>query len=188
MTIRLRNSRGSVLADSAVGMWLVIGGVIFGALVLLNVGSLIYFKIKLGYIVNATATYASSMPPGGTRNAAITTFANNTMTAMGFNPANFTIGISDTTIVTRPAVKINFTTHLTTLVSNALLTTFIPQQIMLSETSVAAQKYWYWGDGELINPFGGTCTFPLVNSTGALPNDGLPAYKIGLFTSLQRVR
>lgn len=172
-----RNNRGN-LADSAVGMYMVITGLILGTVLLLNAGGFIYYKLKLGFIANSTATYASGLPNNAARNGLVTNYANQTLTSMGFNPSAVTVNISDTSIVTRPGVIISVTCPLSSLIN---FCNIVPSSITLSECAVAAQKYWYWGDGQLINPFGGHCTFPIVNSTGNLPNDGLPAWKCTLF-------
>lgn len=179
----LRNKRG-ILADSAVGLYLVITGMILGTVFLLNAGGFIYYKIKLGFIANSTATYAAGLPRTASRNGLIKTYADQALTSMGFNPSAVTLDISDTTIVTRPAVKISVTSPLATLINFGGI---VPSQITLSDSAVAAEKYWYWGEGQLINPFGGHCTFPLANGTGVLPNDGLPAYECTLFT-IRKIR
>jgi len=173
-----RNCRGAVLADSAVGLYLVITGMIFGVILLLNAGGFVYYKMKLGFIANSTATYACGLPNNSARNGLVTNYANQTLQSMGFNPSAVAVTISDTTIVTRPAVKILVNCPLSSLIN---FCNMIPAQITLTESAVATQKYWYFGDGQLINPFGGHCTFPLVNSTGVLPNDGLPAWQCTLF-------
>jgi hypothetical protein len=173
-----RNCRGQVLADSAVGLYLVITGLVLGVVLLLNAGGFTYYKLKLGFIANSTATYASGLPTNSARNGLITTYANQCLQSMGFNPSAVTVTIKDTTIVTRPAVQILVNCPLSTLINFCNL---VPSQISLSESAVAAQKYWYWGDGQLVNPVGGHCTFPIVNSTGVLPNDGLPAWQCTLF-------
>lgn len=180
---RRRNNKGQ-MADSAAGLWMVLSGMILGTLLLVNILGFVYYKMKLGFCANQTATYACGLQNNPARNGLVTAFANRTLQAMGFNPAGVTVNIADTTIVTRPAVQITVTSPLSSLISSAGV---IPSQVTLSDTAVAAQKYWYWGDGQLINPFGAHCTFPLVNATGVLPLDGLPAYKVTL-TGSTRIR
>jgi len=178
-TTACRNCNGSVLAESAAGMWLVISGMILGTLLLLNVGGYIYYKEKLGFIADRTATYACTLPVNATRNSLAIAAANQNLSSMGFDPARTTIDVSDLTITGRPAVKVTLTCSLSTLLSSNF-SSVIPSLITISDTAVSSQREWYFGDCSFLGPNGQRFTSPMANSNGNVPNDGLPAWHVTL--------
>ncbi|MGH7234680.1 MAG: hypothetical protein ACREF7_04550 [Candidatus Saccharimonadales bacterium] len=174
-TSSIRNNQG-LLADSAVGVLMVMTGMILGAVLLFNIGAFTYYKIKLGFVANKTANYAANLPltePSAQIQSDVNKFAGQILQSMGFNPATAQVTIKGTQIMTRPACVVTITCPLSSLLN---FKNVIPSQITLSDTAVAAQRYFYFGDGQLVAVFGGTTTVPIVNSTGYIPDDGLPAY------------
>jgi hypothetical protein len=174
-----RNSRGSMLADSAVGMWLVMSGTILGTLLLLNVGGWIYYKEKLGFIANTAATYGCTLPVNAARDGLVITSVNQSLTSMGFDPANTTINIQDLTVTGRPAVRITLSCTISSLLA-AKFSSVIPSSMTISDSAVASQRVWYMGDCSFVGPNGQNFTCPMANATGALPlpSDGLQAWTV----------
>jgi hypothetical protein len=174
-----RNSKGSMLADSAVGMWLVMSGTILGTLLLLNVGGWVYYKEKLGFVANTAATYACTLPKDPSRNGLVTTSLNQSLTSMGFDPAATTIDISDLTITGRPAVRVTLSYSFATLLAGNF-SKVIPASMTISDSAVSSQREWYFGDCSFLGPNGQHFTCPMANSTGDVPPDGLPAWHVTL--------
>lgn len=172
-----RNMKGSGIAEGVVGMILVIGVTIFAVVLLLNAGAAAYNKEKLGFVTNAAATYATNLTDYGTRQALVADRVNNMLASMSLTPDKSTVTVTDMNVGKLPAVSVTVSLTLPTMLSSNF-NSILPQAVQLTDTAVALKPRYYWGDGLGMLPTGQNLIFPLVNTTGALPDDGKPAYAI----------
>jgi hypothetical protein len=97
-----RKNKGAALVEGVVSLAMVIGGVILGVLLLVNVGVSMYYKQKLGIVSNHAAQFAATQDPGDP-NLQFNTLmkARAIATAMGLPPVNITtIDLSNPDFVT----------------------------------------------------------------------------------------
>jgi hypothetical protein len=146
-----RTKRGSAAIEGVVGLWLVVLGVVFGTLLMVNVAGVTYYKEKVGFIANQAADSTRTV-----------------------------VTLTDITVALRPAVKVTITTPFSTFLSKDF-STVIPSQITLSDSAVAVSNGWYPAYGVVQCPTGAQFLGVMINNTGALPPDGMPAYLISIF-------
>lgn len=158
---------------------IVIIGFIFAGLLLMNSGVLIYNQGKIGFVAHSAASFAASLTNAATRQADVDSHVSNTMANLGLDATNTTTSITDIDVSSKPAVTVTVKANLPTLLS-ANFGNLLPQQVQLSETAVALKPINTMKYIVVIHPWGGQITLPLVNATGYLPNDGLPAWQISL--------
>jgi hypothetical protein len=181
--IVLRSMHGGYMVEGAVGLMLVIIGFIFSALLLMNSGSASYNQEKLGFVANSAATYAATYT-GSSRQTDVTNMVTDTMSKIGLDTSNTNVTITDVTLGRNPAVSVAITAKLPVFMGGAF-NNIMPQQVQLSDTAIALKpintmKY-------LVVDLGGRMTVPLINATGVIPNDPLPAWYIGI-AGVRRLR
>ena len=176
---RMRTMRGSNMVEGVVGLCLVIAGLIVAGLLLMNSGALIYNQEKIGFVTHSAATYAASLTNVGSRQADVDAQVANVMSNLGLSSADTTTTISDITVNSKPAVSVTVTANLPTMLTSNF-GAVLPQQVQLKETAVALKPINTMKYLIVIHPLTGLITVPLVNPTGDLPNDGLPAWEISL--------
>ncbi len=175
----LRKMRGSSILEGAVGLLLVFTGLIVAGLLLMNSGVLIYNQEKIGFASHAAALYASRVTNIANRQADVEAQVSNIMNNLGLASASTTITIKDITVSSKPAVSVSISASLPTMLS-ANFGNLLPQQVQLTETAVALKPVNPMKYLVVTHPLTGQITVPLLNPTGVLPNDGLPAYEISL--------
>jgi hypothetical protein len=175
--MRMRKERGSGIVEGVVGLMLVIGGTVLCVLLLINSGAATYNKEKIGFVANQAATYAATLPSDSTRQALVTTTVNSLLESMGLSSTNCSVTVSDITVASNPAVSVTVSASLPTMLSSNF-GNLLPQQIQMSDTAVAIKNAWFWAYGKGTLPDGQSVVCPLLNATGALPNDDKPAYAI----------
>jgi hypothetical protein len=164
-----------------------------------NTGVATYNREKINFIANQAATYAATYSPflsnTSIRKKNVTDMVNGLMTGMGLNGSNTTVTITDTTVGGKPAVSVSVSTNLPTVLA-ANFSSILPQQLQSDCTAVAVidplatnclEVPYATGYAVGVDPFGGKVLGNLVSPTGALPNDGQPAWLIGL-TGLSKLR
>jgi hypothetical protein len=107
-----------------------------------------------------------------------------TMSKIGLDTSNTNVTITDVTLGRNPAVSVAITAKLPVFMGGAF-NNIMPQQVQLSDTAIALKpintmKY-------LVVDLGGRMTVPLINATGVIPNDPLPAWYIGI-AGVRRLR
>jgi hypothetical protein len=157
----------------------VITGLIFAGLLLMNSGVLIYNQEKIGFVAQSAAAYAAACTDPATRQADVDAQVSNIMNNVGLGTATTTSTIKDVTVNTKPAVSVTLSASLPTLLS-ANFGNLLPQQVQLSETAVALKPLNNMKYLIVIHPLGGSILLPLVAPGRVLPNDGLPAWEISL--------
>lgn len=175
-----RNPKGSAIVQGVVGLWLLIVATVLGTLLLINVGGATYGKEKLGFITDQAAMYASNLPPGAGRQAAVTNLVNSLLGDMGFGTNNTSITITDTSVSGQPAVQVTVSTSLATLLAGKFASV-IPSQFSTPYTSTSVKNTWFNGYATSTNLIGAQVTGPVVNTTLAFPKDGLPHYVTTIF-------
>lgn len=178
-SLPLRSKQGSVMVEGAVGLLLVISGLIVAVLFLLNSGLAVYNQEKIGFVANSAASYAANLTNTSTRQADVDAEVKDTMANLGLDSSNTSTTISDVTLNSLPAVSVTITANLPTLMT-ANFGSIFPQQIQINNTAVALKPVNPMRYLVVVDPLGGQVTVPLINTTGILPNDGLPAWQISL--------
>lgn len=175
----IRSNRGSGIIEGVVGTMLIIGGTVAAIVLMLNSGAATYNKEKIGFVANQAALYASSLNNTPARQALVTDLVNNLLASnnLGAGRRGNIVTIKDTTVGSKPAVSVTVTTSVSTVFANNF-SSMLPQTIQMSDTAIALKPTWFWGYAVGTLPTGQSLTFPLINATGALPNDGLPAYSL----------
>lgn len=172
-----RRNRGSGIIEGVVGMMLIIGGTVAAIVLLMNSAAATYHKEKIGFVANQAALYATTLTDNSTRQAQVTDLATKLLASMGIDAGVTTVTITDTTLGSQPAVSVTVTSAVPTMFASNF-SALVPQTIQMSDTAVAPKPFWFWGYAVGTLPTGQSLTFPLINATGALPNDGLPAYSL----------
>jgi hypothetical protein len=165
--------------EGVVGLIMIIGGTVLAVLLLVNVGAAAYNKEKIGLVANQAATYACILPNDATRQPLVATAVDELLSNMGLNPNNTVVDVQDVNIASEVAVKVTVTATIATLLSGNF-TSIMPAQLRMSDSALVVKDSWYWGYGVGVLPTGQKFTGPIFNPTGALPNDGLPAYGVSL--------
>lgn len=188
--LKSRNKRGSGLIVGVACLFLIISGTVLAVLLLMNTGVATYNKEKLGFIANQAATYAATysayLPDAATRQSNVSSMVTNLLTSMGLNSSNTNVTVTDTTVGAQAAVSVTVSANLPTIMS-ANFSSVLPQQIQSSFTAVAIKAPYATQYVVGVDPLGGQATGLMINPTGALPNDGLPAYSISL-QGLKKIR
>lgn len=185
-----RNNRGGNLAEAAVGLMLVFTAIIIAALLFLNSGAIIYNQQKLGFIAHSAAVYAATLPANGTRQSAVDAQIQNLASNVGLGnatipPATISDSASPNALPV-PTVTVSITASIPTMMSG--FGNLVPQQVQLSETAVAAKQIDQVASMQyLYVNLGSGIYIPLLNTTGTLPNDGLPAWTISI-AGVQKTR
>jgi hypothetical protein len=178
-----RSKKGSNMVEGAVGLMIIITGLIFAGLLLMNSGALIYNQEKIGFVTHSAATYAAALTNAGTRQSDVEAQVSNTMANIGLSGANTSVTIKDISLGAganaKPAVSVTVAARLPTMLSSSF-GNLLPQEIQLTETSVALKPINNVQYLVIMNVVGQKVTVPMINCTGDLPNDGLPAW----FTNL----
>ena len=169
-----KRARGQAIIQGVIGFVIMFIGVIFGSILLLNVGGATYGKEKIGFITDQAARYATTLPINAARQTLVNTLVDELITSMGFNAANTVVTITDMSISGQPAVQVTVTTSLATLLTGNFARIF-PQQITMPFTSTIVKNTCFNGYAVCTNLAGQSCVNPIVTTNG-LPNDGLPGY------------
>lgn len=171
------------MVEGAVGLVITITGLIFAGLLLINSGVLVYNQEKIGFVAHSAATYAASLTDTSSRQSEVETQIANTMSNIGLSSANTTTTIQDINLGSgaeaKPAVSVTITANLPTLLSSNF-GNLLPQQIQLTETAIALKPINNVNYLVIMNLVGQKVTVPIINTTGVVPNDTLPAW----FTNL----
>jgi hypothetical protein len=174
-----RTKRGSAAIEGVVGLWLVVLGVVLGTLLMVNVAGVTYYKEKIGFIANQAADYAATLPDDPARHGVVLDSVKALLVSMGFQSTRTVVDVQTITVASRPAVKVTITTPFSTFLSKEF-STVIPPQITLSDTAVAVSNGWYPAYGVVQCPTGAQFLGVMINNTGALPPDSMPAYLISI--------
>lgn len=83
---RRRNQTGSGIIEGTVGLMLVLGGSVLGALLVLNSGAGIFFKVKEAYVTELAAQYALSHTGDQ-----VTAYVQSLMPQVGLSPSNLQV-------------------------------------------------------------------------------------------------
>ncbi len=165
--------------EGVVGLVLVIGGALMAFLLLMNTGVATYNKEKIGFVANSAASYAATLTDPSTRQANVESLVGTTMSNMGLNSASTVVTIKDLTEASIPAVSVTVAVNIPTLLSGSI-SGLLPQQVQMTDTAVALKPINTMQYLVIQDPLGGQVTVPLLNNTGALPKDNLPAWSISL--------
>lgn len=189
---RKRNQRGASLVESVVGLLIVVVGTVLGALMLLNVGRVTYYKQKISFVAQQLAYYAAILPApqdDPSVQPLLQTMAQQMVDRMGLNASQVTVTAGAAPIALDPqagvGVKVDLAVQFPTLLSAGFNST-IPLNITLSDSAVSAQSAWFRQYGVLYNPpLLDKVTFPVFEHqplTGyiAPPHDGLPAWSMSI--------
>jgi len=182
----IRSTKGAGIVEGVVGLALVIGSTVLAVLLLVNAGAAAYNKEKIALVAQQAATYASILPNDTNRQALVETMVDAFLDNMGINSANTTVTVSDINLVNREAIEVTVTTSLSTLLSGNAAA-ILPLQINISDKAVAIKNPWYGAYGIGVMPFGSKFSGCLINNTGVLPADGLPAWQMDL-VSVWKIR
>lgn len=187
-----RNQSGASLVEAVVGLLIIVVGTVFGALLLLNVGRVTYYKQKIGFVVQQLAYYAAILPApqdDPSVQPLLQTMAQQMIDRMGLNASSVTVSAGAPSTPIDPqagvGVKIDLTVAFPTLLSAGFNST-IPLTVTLSDSAVAAQSAWFRQYGVLHNPpLVDKVTFPVFEHqplTGYIvpPHDGLPAWSMSI--------
>ncbi len=191
-TIRplMRSRRGSGIIIGVVSVFLLVSGSVLAVLLLMNTGVATYNKEKLGFIANQAAIYAATYSAYLTdttkRQTNVSSMVSSLLTSMGLNSSNTTVTVTDTTVGAQPAVSVTVSANLPTVMA-ANFSSVLPQQIQSTFTAVAIKAPYATEYVVGLDPLGGKVTGLMINPTGALPNDGRPAWSIGL-QGLNKIR
>ncbi len=166
------------MLEGAVGLMLVITGLIFSSLLLLNSGVAIYNQMKIGFVAHSAAVFAAQ-DLSASRQTDVSAQVKAMMSNVGLDSANTSTTISDTTINSMPAVSLKITANLPTLLSSGFAG-ILPQQIQITETAVALKTYNPMQYLLVDPPLGIGCVVPMLQSNGNYPNDGLPVWLVSL--------
>jgi hypothetical protein len=126
------------------------------------------------------------LPADGARQALVTDFVDGLLTNMGYTTNNSNVTITDTTVGARLAVTVTVSASVSTMMAGNF-SNVMPLQFQMSDSATAIDNDWMWGYAACTLPTGQKFTAPLINATGALPNDGLPAYGVSLL-GMVRIR
>jgi hypothetical protein len=176
--MRKRTKKGSAAVEGVAGLWLVVLGVVFGALLMVNVAGVTCYKEKIGFIANQAADYAATLPNDAARHGLVLDTVKALLVNMGFQNAHTVVTLTDVMVATRPSVKVTVTTPFSTFLSKEF-STVIPLQITLSDSAVAVSNGWYPSYG-IVQSGGKQFLGVMINNTGALPPDSKPAYLISI--------
>lgn len=187
-----RNSRGASLVESVVGLLIVVIGTVVGALLLLNVGRVTYYKQKISFVAQQLAYYAAILPASDDDPSVqplLQTMGQQMIERMGLNASNVSVTSGPVTAPLDPqagvGVKVNVSVQFPTLLSAGFEST-IPLTVTLADSAVSAQSAWFRQYGVLYNPpLVDKVTFPVFEHqplTGyiAPPHDGLPAWSMSI--------
>lgn len=183
----LRTMGGSGIVEGLVGLMLIIGSTILAVILLLNTGIATYNKEKVAFVADQAATYATSLTNLSTRDADVRSFVNSLLNQMGVKASNTTVKVTDIACSKWAAVSVSVSTTLPTLMSSGF-SFLIPQQLQVSDTAVAIKSPYATAYCVGVAPVGGQVTLALLNATGVLPNDSLPAWSINLDLGVLRLR
>ncbi len=186
-----RSQRGASLVEAVVGLLIVVVGTVMGALLLLNVGRVTYYKQKISFVAQQLAYYAAILPApqdDPSVQPLLQTMAQQMIDRMGLNASSVTVNADAAPIPLDPqagvGVKVDLTVAFPTLLSVGFNT--IPLSVTLSDSAVTAQSAWFRQYGVLNNPpLVDKVTFPVFEHqplTGyiAPPHDGLPAWSMSI--------
>ncbi|MBS2001346.1 MAG: hypothetical protein JST44_07550 [Cyanobacteria bacterium SZAS LIN-5] len=187
-----RHQSGASLVETVVGLLIIVIGTVFGALLLLNVGRVTYYKQKISFVAQQLAYYAAILPApqdDPTVQPLLQTMGQQMIDRMGLNASTVTVNAGPAPIAIDPdagvGVKVDLTVSFPTLLSAGFNAT-IPLNVTLSDSAVTAQSAWFRQYGVLYNPpLVDKVTFPVFEHqplTGyiAPPHDGLPAWSMSI--------
>lgn len=187
-----RDQSGASLVETVVGLLIIVIGTVFGALLLLNVGRVTYYKQKISFVAQQLAYYAAILPApqdDPTVQPLLQTMGQQMIDRMGLNASTVTVNAGPAPIAIDPdagaGVKVDLTVSFPTLLSAGFNAT-IPLNVTLSDSAVTAQSAWFRQYGVLYNPpLVDKVTFPVFEHqplTGyiAPPHDGLPAWSMSI--------
>ncbi|MFN8554999.1 MAG: hypothetical protein U0103_26310 [Candidatus Obscuribacterales bacterium] len=187
-----RHQSGASLVETVVGLLIIVIGTVFGALLLLNVGRVTYYKQKISFVAQQLAYYAAILPApqdDPSVQPLLQTMGQQMIDRMGLNASSVTVNAGPAPIAIDPdagvGVKVDLTVSFPTLLSAGFNAT-IPLNVTLSDSAVTAQSAWFRQYGVLYNPpLVDKVTFPVFEHqplTGyiAPPHDGLPAWSMSI--------
>ncbi|MBI4532377.1 MAG: hypothetical protein HY711_00400, partial [Candidatus Melainabacteria bacterium] len=102
----VRNTRGSGLVEGMLGLVLIIGGIVCGTILLVNVGIATYYKEKLGFISNQAANYAASLDPKENISDKTKDFVKELMPKMGFANSGLEVTTALSTVAGKQAATV----------------------------------------------------------------------------------
>lgn len=178
---------GSGVIEAVIALTLIIGSTFLAVVLLLNIGLATYDKEKLAYVADQASLYAISLSDRSTRDADVKSFVDNMLNQMGAKATNTTVTVKDVACSRWAAISVSVKSTLPTIMSTAF-SSLVPQQLEVSDTSVAIKSPYATAYCLGAAPIGGKVTLALVNPTGDLPPDTLPAWSINLAFGLRKIR
>ena len=182
-----RTSFGSGIVEAVLALTLIISSTFLAVVLLLNIGIATYDKEKVAFVADQASAYATSLTNENTRDADVKSFVDNLMNQMGVKASGTTVTVKDIACSRWAAISVKVTTTLPTIMSTAF-SSLVPQQIQVSDTSVAIKSPYATAYCIGVAPVGGQVTLALINPDGTLPSDGLPAWSINLEAGILRLR
>jgi hypothetical protein len=174
----IRKTKGAGIVEGVVGLVVLTISTVLAVLLLLNAGGAAYDKEKISLVADQAACYAISLPSDATRQPLVAAMVNQLLSSMGISN-NAIVDVQDVTAGGQAAVQVSVTTSCSTLLTGRFASV-MPSQIQMSDSTVVVRNAWYNGYMIEYLPSGQKLNQPLINATGALPADALPAYNISL--------
>ena len=134
MRARTRSQKGQGIIEGAVGLVLIIGGAVIGALLILNCGAGIFFKNKLLVVSTQAAQYAAAHSHDSGVNDEVTAYVQHLMQQVGMTPNNLAVSTNAATIDGQNGMTVAITNSFPLFGNGSVL----PCQIQLNDTEFAA--------------------------------------------------
>jgi len=106
---RGRDQHGAALAEGVVSLWLIISIAVASICLLVNSGMSMFYKQKIAYVAQQTATYTAQMKMNEDKKTKGEEVAKKLLAAMGFQTMNAEIDIKEETIEDAPCISVSIT-------------------------------------------------------------------------------
>ncbi|HEY9683631.1 MAG TPA: hypothetical protein V6C86_18775 [Oculatellaceae cyanobacterium] len=131
---KIRNRSGSLIIESISGLCLISGSLVVSALLVVNSGSMMFYKTKLTHINYLAAQYAAAHPADADVQGKTEAYVKEIMPGFGLTPNNLTVTVTELRFHENPAIAVTVNNNFPVFGANCGM----PSSLCLKDTEVVA--------------------------------------------------